>query len=60
MKIILIMVCLGLKKTLANELGPLLKAKRLNADEVRKTMIGIFLKKEEKDKQKGWLTLQLN
>jgi len=37
MKIILIMGLPGSgKTTLANELGPLLKAKRLNADEVRK------------------------
>ena len=38
MKIILIMGLPGAgKTTLANELGPLLNAKRLNADEVRKT-----------------------
>ncbi len=37
MKIILVMGLPGAgKTTLANELGPLLKAKRLNADEVRK------------------------
>ena len=37
MKIILIMGLPGSgKTTLANELGPMLKAKRLNADEVRK------------------------
>ena len=37
MKIILIMGLLGSgKTTLANELGPMLNAKRLNADEVRK------------------------
>ena len=47
------------KTTLANELAPLLNAKRLNADEVRKEklMIGIFQRKEEKDNQKEWLTL---
>jgi len=38
MKIILVMGLPGAgKTTLANELAPLLKAKRLNADEVRKT-----------------------
>ena len=37
MKIILVMGLPGAgKTTLANEMGPLLKAKRLNADEVRK------------------------
>ena len=47
------------KTTLANALGPMLNAKRLNADEVRKRpMIGISLRKEEKDRQKEWLTLQ--
>ena len=46
------------KTTLAEELAPLLNAKRLNADEVRKKqMIGIFLKKEEKDKQEEWQIL---
>ena len=59
MKIILIMGLPGSgKTTLANELGTMLDAKRLNADEVRKKlMIGIFLKKEEKDKLKEWLNL---
>ena len=38
MKIILVMGLPGAgKTTLANELGPLLKAKRVNADEVRKS-----------------------
>ena len=59
MKIILIMGLPGSgKTTLANELGTMLDAKRLNADEVRKKlMIGIFLKREEKDKLKEWLNL---
>ena len=48
------------KTTLANELGPMLKAKRLNADEVRKeAMIGIFQSKAERDKLKEWLILLL-
>ena len=48
------------KTTLANELGPMLNAKRLNAQMKleKRRMIGIFLRKEEKDKQKEWLTLQ--
>ena len=47
------------KTTLANELGPMLNAKRLNADEVRKEANDWdFSKEEEKDKQKEWLTLQ--
>ena len=46
------------KTTLANELAPLLNAKRLNADEVRKdAMIGIFQRKEEKDNLKEWHNL---
>ena len=59
MKIILIMGLPGAgKTTLADELAPLLNAKRLNADEVRKLQtIGIFQKREEQDKQKEWLTL---
>ncbi len=46
MKIILIMGLPGSRKTtLANELAPMLNAKRLNADDVRKeAMIGIFLR----------------
>ena len=45
------------KTTLANELAPLLNAKRLNADEVRKEANDwIFQRKEEKDNQKEWLT----
>ena len=48
------------KTTLADELAPMINAKRLNADEVeRLLMIGIFPKREEKDKLKGWLNLQL-
>ena len=44
------------KTTLANELAPLLKAKRVNADEVRKAANDWdFLKKEEKDNQKECL-----
>ena len=62
MKIILIMGLPGSgKTTLANELAPLLNAKRLNADEVRKEANDWdFPKRVEKDKQKEWLTLQLN
>ena len=46
------------KTTLANELAPMLNAKRLNADEVRKRLtIGTFQRKEEKGKQKGWQIL---
>ena len=54
MKIILIMGLPGSgKTTLASNLVPLLKAKWLNADEVRKeAKIGISHLKEERDKQK--------
>ena len=46
------------KTTLADELAPMLKAKRLNADEVRKAaMTGTFLQRGELDKQKEWQTL---
>ena len=46
------------KTTLANELAPLINAKRLNADEVeKKLMTGIFLKKEGKGRQKEWQIL---
>ena len=46
------------KTTLANELAPLLNAKRLNADEVRKEANDWdFSEREEKDRQKGWLIL---
>jgi len=49
------------KTTLASKLVPLLNAKRLNNDEVRKVlMTGIFLKKQEQDKQNVWLILLKN
>ena len=44
------------KTTLANELAPKLKAKRLNADQVRKEAEDWdFSKEGRKDKQKEWL-----
>ena len=54
MKIILIMGLPGSgKTTLASELVPLLRAKWLNADEVRKeAMIGIFQQREELGRRK--------
>ena len=59
MKIILIMGLPGSgKTTLANELAPLLNAKRLNADEVRREASDWdFSEREEKDRQKEWLIL---
>ena len=46
------------KTTLANELAPMLNAKRLNVTRLEKRLtIGTFQRKEEKDKQKGWLIL---
>ena len=62
MKIILIMGLPGSgKTTLANELAPLLNAKDLMQMRLeKKRMTGIFLKKEEKDKQKEWQILQKN
>ena len=48
------------KTTLANELGPMLKAKRLNADEVRKAANDWDFSEVEKGKQKEWQTLLLN
>ena len=46
------------KTTLAGELAPLLNAKRLNADEVRKEAKDWdFSMKEEKDRQKEWQIL---
>ena len=46
------------KTTLANELAPLLNAKRLNADEVRREASDWdFSEREEKDRQKEWLIL---
>ena len=54
MKIILIMGLPGSgKTTLANELAPLLDAKRLNADEVRKENDWDFSKRQSKE----WLIL---
>ena len=44
------------KTTLASKLAPLLNAKRLNNDEVRKAANDWdFSKKQEKDKQNVWL-----
>ena len=62
MKIILVMGLPGAgKTTLANELAPMINAKRLNADEVRKAANDWdFLKREEQDKQREWQTLLLN
>ena len=59
MKIILIMGLPGAgKTTLADELAPMLKAKRLNAMKLgRLLMIGTFHQREEPDKQKEWQTL---
>jgi adenylylsulfate kinase len=59
MKIILIMGLPGSgKTTLAEELAPMLNAKRLNADEVRKEANDWdFSEEEEKGKQKEWQTL---
>ena len=46
------------KTTLASKLVPKINAKWLNADEVRKKpMIGIFLTRVERGKQKEWLIL---
>ena len=46
------------KTTLAEQLAPLLNAKRLMLMKLEKRqMIGIFLKREEKDRQKEWQTL---
>ena len=43
------------KTTLANELAPKISAKRLNADEVRKSANDWdFQRKEEKDRQNEW------
>ena len=59
MKIILIMGLPGSgKTTLANELAPLLNAKRLNADEVRKEANDWdFSEEGRKGKPKEWLIL---
>ena len=49
------------KTTLANEIAPLINAKGLMQMKLeKKLMIGIFQKKEEKDKQKEWQILQKN
>ena len=62
MKIILIMGLPGAgKTTLANELAPMIDARRLNADEVRKDANDWdFSEKVEKGKQKEWQVLLLN
>ena len=59
MKIILIMGLPGAgKTTLAEELAPKLNAKRLMLTKLeKKQMIGIFLRRVEKDKLKEWQTL---
>jgi len=52
MKIILVMGLPGAgKTTLANELGPLLKAKRVNADEVRKSANDWDFSEEGRERQ---------
>ena len=52
MKIILIMGLPGAgKKTLANELAPLLKARRVNADEVRKAANDWDFSEEGRERQ---------
>ena len=49
------------KTTLADELAPLINAKRLNADEVRKAANDWdFSAEGGKDKQKEWLNWHLN